>query len=284
MSIERLIIYWRSVIKKLFIITLASVGVISVILPVLAMASSTSRGFYSNDPNIKTGMAVSLKTSSSDNRQEVELANRGNKDKYVGITTTKEASSIAIGNNSTNVYVVTSGQAYALATDLNGQIKAGDPLSISPINGVLMKAETGETHVVGIALVDFDPEDAKNQQVSRANGSIIDAKINRLKIETDVRTKALASDKSEPFLLLFGRSLTGKQVSQWQIVAAMIILFIVLVVEGSIIYGATHSTIQAIGRNPLAKKAVYRQYVRVLVTALLILLFGGISIYAILWA
>lgn len=229
-------------------------------------------------------MAVSLKNNSTSSNQEVEIATKDNKDKYVGIITTKEASSIAIGSSSTNVYVVIGGQALALATDINSLIKAGDSLSISPIDGVLMKADINETHVVGTAMQDFDQGGAKTQQLRQSDGTNIDAKVNYLKIETGVRTKAQSADKSEPFLLLFGRSLTGKQVSQWQIVAAMVVLFIVLIVEGSIIYGATHSTIQAIGRNPLAKKAVYRQYVRVLVTALLILLFGGISIYAILWA
>lgn len=271
-------------ILKKFSKALIIVGGVSVILPVLVMASNISRGFYSKDPNIKPGHAVSLKFNNTNDVQEIELSTRVNRDKFVGITTTKDASSVAISNNTTNIYVITSGQAYAIAADINGQIKSGDPVSISPLDGVIMKSDQDEAHVIGIALEDFNQDNAKKQQVQQSNAPNRDVYINTVKIELGVRTKALASDKSEPFLLLFGRSLTGKEVSQWQIVSALVILFIVLVVEGSIIYGATHSTIQAIGRNPLATKVVYRQYVRVLITALLILVFGGISIYAILWA
>jgi hypothetical protein len=63
-----------------------------------------------------------------------------------------------------------------------------------------------------------------------------------------------------------------------------LIFFFLILVEGAIVYGATSSTIAAVGRNPLAKKIVYRQLFQVALIMLIIFGFGMSAIYALLYA
>ena len=231
-------------------------------------------------------MAASLSEKSTPDNQLIEQANREKKAKFVGIVTTKDANSLTLSDEDSTVFVTISGEITALAADINGSIKKADFLTLSSLNGLVMKADGGETNIIGTALEDFSSSDAKTQLITDESGHRRNVNINALRIEVtpinDVSEQAATSQK--PFLALFGQSITGKPVSQWQVISALLIFFVVLVVVGAVIYGAIHSTIEALGRNPLAHKVVYRQLLQVLIVVFIILVFGGIAVYAVLWS
>ncbi len=64
---------------------------------------------------------------------------------------------------------------------------------------------------------------------------------------------------------------------------ALIIFVIVLIAECSIIYGSVSSALTAFGRNPLAKKTIRSEMLRIIFVALGVLIIGMISVLAVLW-
>jgi hypothetical protein len=257
---------------------------VSVTIPGMVGGTSTGRGFSTHDNSLIIGMAASLNRDSTADNQFIEAADRDNKDLFVGIVTTKESNSLTLSTTGSNIFVTSEGEANGLASDINGAIKKGDHLTTSALKGIVMKADNDENAVIGTALQDFSISDARTQVVNDPKGKPHDVKINKLSVEVNVRNDLSNKQSQKPFLLLFGQSVTGKQVNQWQVIAALLIFFLILVVEGSVIYGATHSSIEAIGRNPLASKAVHRQTLQIFITMLIVLFFGVIIIYAVLWS
>jgi len=203
--------------------------------------------------------------------------------KFVGIVTTKDASLVTLTNQSASLYVARQGSTTAFVTDLNGSINKGDFLTASPLRGVLMRAGSEENRILGTALENFNQDTATTQELNDSAGRR-SVKVNSLKIELNPRSIAGTDEAKKPLLVLFGQSLTGKDVSQWQVFAALVVFLILLIAEGSIIYGAIHSSITSLGRNPLAKKAVYKQLLQVSGLVLLVFAFGLSTIYVLLWA
>lgn len=247
-------------------------------------AASISQGYVTEDVSLKVGMAAAISTTSTSQKQIIEAATRSNADRFVGITTTVDANLVNIKTKDMSVYVTTVGQAAVFATDLNGEIKRGDFLTLSPLKGVIMRADAEETNIIGLALEDFSITGAQSEEVNNSDGTTQTVRVDSISMEISPRDVVGGGGQKKPLLVLFGQSLTGKAVSQWQILSALVIFFILLIVEGSIVYGAVHSTIIALGRNPLARKAVYKQLLQVGGFVLIILVFGSAVIYAVLWA
>jgi hypothetical protein len=250
---------------------------------VKSQAISISQGYKTADKGLQTNMIAALGSESSDTNPIVERASESNRSKVVGIVTTLDASLLTLTSSEAKVHVATSGDALTYVADLNGSIKKGDFITISPISGVGMKASDTDTIIVGIALEAFNADTATPQQVSTTDGSGRTVLLNKIKVSVEPHDRGLDSAKDKPFLVLFGQSVTGKSVTQTQVMVALLIFFLLLVVEGSIIYGAVHSTIISIGRNPLARSALFKQLLQVSWLAMLVLIFGLGSIYAILW-
>ena len=80
-----------------------------------------------------------------------------------------------------------------------------------------------------------------------------------------------------------GKGLLGKKVGEIRVVIALILFLIVLIAEGAIIHGAISSAITALGRNPMARKTIIKEMVRVIFVAIIVLVIGLASIYMILW-
>ncbi len=262
----------------------AAVACLLVLLPAAsALAVSISKGYSTTDTSLKINMIASQTKNSSDGNELVERANNGNKGKVVGIVTTIDSSLITLSNSNAQVYVTTSGDADVYVSDLNGDIKQGDYIVVSPLTGIGMKAADSDTQVVGAALEDFNKDKAITQKVSTKEGSERTVLINKVKINVDPHDRSLDAAEQKPYLVLFGQSITGKTVTQAQVIVALVIFFLLLIVEGSIIYGAIHSSIISVGRNPLARTALFKQLFQVSWLAFIVLLFGLGSIYIILW-
>ena len=79
-----------------------------------------------------------------------------------------------------------------------------------------------------------------------------------------------------------GEAITGKSVSTIRLYVALVILLVTVFITGSLLYGGVRSSLIAIGRNPLAKGAVARGLVQVIILGVIIFVLGLFSIYLIL--
>lgn len=254
-----------------------------IMLAVIQPATALAKGYSSDDSDLKPGMVVALSQSSTADKPKVERAALDRETKVIGVTTTPDEQLVTVASGENQVFVQTTGEAVVFVSDLNGNVKNGDLLAPSPLLGILMKADESTAPIVGIALQDFDSVPSETQSIDE-NGAKKDVKIARIKINLDhmaaSNQQASATDSS---LERLGRAVVGKDVGELQVLAAVVIFLIVLVAEGGIIYGAISSAITALGRNPMAKKIIQREMIRVVFIAVVVLGLGVASIYAILW-
>lgn len=268
-------------LKLLFTALSVCLGLLGFItIPV--MASGISQGYQTQDDSLRVGMAAALSSQSSEQSRLVEPVTQTNSDKFVGVITTVEDNLVNLSDEVAEVLVSTAGQVPVLASDMNGSVARGDYLSVSPLKGVLMKASPGgSSRVVAIALQNLDEATTEEKQITTSTGNRT-VRVGKMMAELSNNATSTQAEEGS-FLVVAGESLTGKAVNQYQVIAALVIFAIILIVEGSIIYGAIHSTMSALGRNPLAKKAVFKQLLQVSWIAVMVLVVGFGAIYLILW-
>lgn len=269
--------------KRTSAVTVVLFVIVAVLLVPSVLAASISRGYNTSDNELVVGMATSLSEDSTPDNPLVERASTSNKDKFVGITTTREASSVTVTNKTSEVIVTTQGNVKTLVSNINGEVKKGDLLTPSPIKGFLMKTDGGDPLIVGVALEDFVLETSNTEKVHREDGSEAEVKIGAISADVLPPKNQVSPEDDRSSLVTFVKNFTGKDVARWKIFASALIFFALLVTEGAIIYSAVHSTIGALGRNPLARNAIYKQLLQVVIIALAILTFGGVILYTLLW-
>jgi hypothetical protein len=270
----------RYIIDHLATVCLAVAGAFLLLMSV-AGAQAISRGYATDDTGLKPGMVVRLSPASTAEKPKVERASLDDLNQVIGVATTIEGSVVTIASKNGQVYVETSGEVDAYVSDLNGTIQKGDVLTVSPLKGILAKANEGSPILFGIALEDAEGKQTESYTVASNEGSkqVAVTKI-RINLDRKAANNAVRADSS---LERLGRSVTGKDVGEIRVVIALIIFFMVLVAEGGILYGAVSSAITALGRNPLAKGIIKRELIRVMFIALLVLLIGLAAVYGVLW-
>lgn len=271
----------RLVWKKGFVI--AFVGFFSgfLALPLLADAQSFAKGYKTTDSGLKPGMAVKLSSDSTPDNPTVERATNQDISKLVGVATEPTENLVTISSGEQQVYVQSSGEVSAFVSTLNGSVKKDDGLTLSPLKGLLARADES-TAIVGTALEDFPADQAETQTIQTDKGSST-VQIAKMTINLGEKVSTTpATGPSNTALSRLGQLIVGKEVGDLQVVVALIIFLIVLVTEGSIIYGAVTSGITSIGRNPMAKGIIRKELIKVLIIALLVLLVGLGAVQAVL--
>lgn len=268
-NLKNRIISWKVLAALAGFVFLAAVQV-----PVSAIA----RGYATADSGLQTGMVAAL---SVDANSSVERASQESSDRVVGIVTTFDNSLVTVGSGTSKVLVDNEGQVDAYVSDINGAIKQGDLLVLSPLKGILMKSGDAPATVIGIA--GGTPERTSPysyQDRSQAK----ETQIAKIKVNLNQQGSANGSVlRSDSALAKLGRYLVGKDVGETRVLIALILFVIVLVAEGSIIYGAVSSAVTSLGRNPLARKIIQAEMARVVAVAIGVLLVGLGAVYSILW-
>lgn len=244
--------------------------------------AAINRGYGTDDTALKPGFVVALSEDSSSDEPKVERASADQINRVVGVVNNVDNSLITISSGEQAVYVESSGEVDAFVTDAGGDIRRGDFLTLSPLRGILAKA-TPNQPIVATALEDFVDDNAQSYTVQSETGTT-EVLVKQLRINIDQKSASSQEAEDTSSLQRLGRSLTGKDVGDVRVLIAIAIFFIVMVVEGTIIYGAISSSIISLGRNPLARGAIKSELVRVLFVTLAVLLLGVVAIYAILWA
>ena len=268
-------------LKRLFLCqALCTVLLVFAFMPSL---SALSRGYQTNDTDLKPGMIVMLSGTNSADNPDVERATPEGVDRIIGVATTVDASVATIASSSQSIYVETGGDVLTYVSDIQGEVHKGDLLTISSLRGIAAKASSGSPYIIGVATEDAN--NAKNQEthtIQTKNGEQ-QTKIGLIKVNIDSRGKTwgqLSGGSSS--LKQLGRAVSGKDVSQARVLLALVLFFVVMTAEGSILYGAISSGILSLGRNPLAKKVILREVGRVVFVAFFVLTFGLGAVYTIL--
>lgn len=228
--------------------------------PLSAAESSFSQGFTS-DTELQIGTVVSLGA----NGRSVEKSSVDAADKMVGVIT-KGAVIEVFDANQREVQVATGGRTLALVSDINGDIAAGDKLTISPINGVGMATDSNG-YIFGTAQADFNAAQAiTSQQVTTKSGEVQTVRVGLLPVQVAVMLYDFDQENSilPQFLTDFANAIAGKEVSILRISVALAVLFIGTLSIGLILVSAVRSSIVSIGRNPLAARAVHKGLFQVL--------------------
>lgn len=249
----------------------------------ISQVSAIARGYPTNDKGLGTGMVAAL---SEEGDSGVERADQNNSKRIVGVVTTSDSSSVTLASGTSQVLVESEGDVEAYVSDISGDIKRGDLLALSSFKGILMKAKEGHVGtVIGVAAEDSDSvgqEDATHYSYLES-GVNKSTSIVKIRINLNKQASVAGAQAAPSALSKIGESVTGKQVSDIRVLAALIIFILVMIAEGGIIYGAVTSAITALGRNPLARKTIRREMTRVIVVAIGVLALGLGAVYGVLW-
>ncbi len=221
-----------------------------------AAASANISHSYQATGTVTSGALVGLDTSHSGFVQE---ANSGNGAHLLGVAVANNDSLLAVDPTTGRVQVATSGNANALVSTVNGSIKVGDPIAVSPFDGIGMEAEAGD-HIVGLAQTAFNSttSGAVSQQVTDKSGHKSTIQVGYVRVSVAIGVDSVSGTTGLNSLQQFAQNLTGHAVSLPRVILSLIIAIVALIALMSLIYASIYGSIVSIGRNPLAKFAVFR--------------------------
>lgn len=252
---------------------------LSAAVPTLAeQGAAISSGFRSTDTDLVQGSLVS---TLADDATAIELATLNSSSRLVGVVSS--AALIKLAQDQTyDVQVVTGGSILGLVSDINGNIRAGDKITISPIDGVGMLA-TDDGHIVGTALQSFDFSTASERQVLDKNGATKTIHIGATPIQVSTAYYIAPTNQFiPPFLNSIANDIAGRPVSTTRIVLAMVLLLLAFSSILALIYTSVKAGMISLGRNPLAAKVINRGFVSAAIITLLIMSAAALMTYLVL--
>jgi hypothetical protein len=266
---------------RFFIGGLAATIVTLVALTPASASSANISHSFSAGANIPNGSLVSLDPAHSN---FVEPANSQNGSQLLGVAVASNDSLLAIDPGSGQVQVATSGTANALVSTLNGPVIVGDQISVSPFNGIGMKATLG-SHVIGLAQTAFNANTSGSttQQITDKRGRSSQIFIGYVRLNIAIGTANTQAANSEVSgLQKFAQNLTGHTVSTARIVVSLVIALVAFLALVTLIYASIYGGIISIGRNPLAKYAISRSVASVLGMVILVAIVASTTIFFLL--
>ena len=244
--------------------------------PAGASSANVSQ-FYHTSGAVTNGSLVSLDPKRSN---YVEPANTDNGAQLLGVAVANNDSLLAVdsSNSSAGVQVATDGNALALVSTLNGDINAGDQIAVSPFNGVGMKALSG-SRVIGLAQTSFNKasQGAVTQTVTGKGGQKASLQIGYIRVSIAIGTD-ISPDANLSSLQRLAKSLTGRTVSTLRVTMSLIVASVALAALVTLTYASIYGSIISVGRNPLAKYAIFRSLISVLALAAITATLAGLTI------
>lgn len=238
--------------------------------------NAISQGFKV-ETAVTDGILVSIDPEASDT---VQVATTESASRLIGVIATNALVTLSEGTQ--QAQVVISGTAWTRVSDINGPVKTGDHITISPINGIGMKA-TSEGQIVGIAQSGLDSQTSQTQQVTDRSGQSHQVHIGYVPVQIGTAYyTAPSSGVLPPFVQNLLNAIAGKPVGLMRAIIVLVLVLVGGISIAVIIYASARSSIASIGRNPLASKAIFRGLAQVGIYALSILGFTLLLAYLIL--
>ncbi|TAK89156.1 hypothetical protein EPO04_03595 [Patescibacteria group bacterium] len=241
--------------------------VVTLALAAPAVVAAAISQSYRGDQQIAIGALVASKGDSSD---QVELADSSNADKLVGAVVGGSDTALNLSNPGDQVQVASNGLTKVIVTDLQGDITSGTQIAPSSIKGVGAKA-TSATKVIGVAqkAAEYGGQTAT---VSDSSGKSKQVKIGTAEVLLQIAYYSPPQSNTQvpQFLQQVANSVAGREVTTWRVITSFIILMAAIIVITVLLFSSVHSTLTAIGRNPMAQVKIYRGLLRVVLAAVAI--------------
>lgn len=245
-------------------------------------AQGVTRG-YGADETLQRGMIVGTK---QDDPDKVEPINIDQIDRILGVVVSANESPITLSGEQDEVFVATDGRHYVLVSDQNGEIRTGDYVTVSSINGIGMLATYQESEILGRAVDNFDGKSniVGNSVLTDTGGGRRSVNIGRIQVDVGITNNPLAKSAAvtPEWLGKLGQAIAGKSLSPARIYISAAIFLIGAFIAGAILYAGIRSSIIAIGRNPLSKKSILRGLLQVIFTSLIVFIISVVGVYLLL--
>lgn len=246
------------------------------------LAAQTLNQGYKSDETLQQGMLVREKPGDN---SKVEPLSQSTIQDLKGVVVGKNDSPVVIASEDQTVFVASSGRYDALVSDENGEIKPGDYISASSLEGIGMKATDKQPIVLGRAVASFKGSgDAIGSSTIQANNK----RVNFGRIQTDIAIAANPLQRKSPqdtvpsILKDVSKSVAGRPVSNARIWLASIVFVATSIVTGIMLYGGARSSLLALGRNPLSKSSIIRGLMQVVVLGMIVFICGIFGVYLLL--
>lgn len=244
---------------------------------------------YAADTALQVGTVVQLVGGGT---TKVAAATAKNLGGMYGVVVDPHELSLTISNSSlaNEASVATSGTYKALVSTQNGTVKQGDYLTMSAIDGVIMKAGTyDDQHMVfGRAAGSFDGKTSSlgNATLKDTTGATNQTVAIGL-IPVTISIQRNPNEKSTktnlpPFLQKLGQAIADKPVGPLRMYLSIAITGLSIIVAITTLYSGVRNSIISIGRNPLSKKSIFRGLLEIILTTFLILIIGLFAVYLLL--
>ena len=236
---------------------------------------------FTSDQILEKGSLVSL---SQDNPKKVELATVSNSEYLIGVVNESDSNVVTYAKNSGEVKVSVSlaGETEVFVSDANGEIKKGEFIGASWLEGVGMKSITNDKQkLLGVAVEDFSLSDSSNY-------GVIDTSNGPKDINIDTVTVRLFDKEGSEELTKVGglegflSSLAGKEVSFLKVMAGSLIFLMSVVVAGFFASSSIRGSFVSIGRNPMASASIYRSLLHVTMVSVIVIVIGTTLSYVVL--
>jgi hypothetical protein len=250
------------------------------LLAAVPALAALSQGFPA-DSNIPAGSIVAL---AADGSGKVVAATPALGDRAIGVVVEAGDSSLSLGAPSGQVQVITSGQATVFVSTAGGDIKSGDVIGLSPVAGVGMKATTSG-RIIGIAQASFSASSPGAQSSTVGSGNATkQVALGEIPIQVGVTSYAVQTPATGVVGLVqnFANTIAGKPVAELRLIIGGAILLAAIISATVLLYSAVRNSIIAIGRNPLARGAVYRSLAQILLVVAVILAVAGVAVYLVI--
>jgi hypothetical protein len=265
-------------------IALTIVSLMAVLLAVPLLAQSVTQA-YSTDSVLRRGMIVGL---NAQNLRKVETISSDQYEQMHGVVVGSNDSAILLDSETETIYVATTGRVSVLVNNQNGNIAAGDYVTVSAVSGIGMKASSSDQVVLGKAIESYDANNT-NQVISTvtvkdSNNQEKQLGIGQILVDINIsKNPLLATDNSLPSILRKASELiAGRPVSSVRVYISLAVLAVASIIAGSLLYSAVRSSLIAIGRNPLSKKMIMRSVMQVFFISAMIFLSGAFGVYLLL--
>jgi hypothetical protein len=275
--------------RKRSLVGLATVLVSVLMLSAAATAASKApvTQSFDTDAGIQKGMIVRL--DAKDKGKVDALTFAESKHMYGVVVAANDAAlSLTSDTNSPQSYVATYGTYDVLVSTQNGPISPNDFISISNIDGIGMKADEAELAIIGRAQNSFNGNSnvVSTTELSDQSGHKTKVSIGLVKVEIAVQNNPLHSaglpSQLTQFLNKLGYAIGDRPVQPARLYLGILLLIITAVIAGVLLFSGVRNTMVSVGRNPLAKKAIFKSLIQVVLTALIVFIIGIFAVYLLL--
>jgi len=264
-----------------FLVGLALVGCLVAGLFGTVLAQTVNQGYNSDQP-LQKGMLVAAK---SDDQTKVEPVNKDSIERLKGVVVQQNDSPVTLSGAGQNVFVATSGIYDAIVSNENGEIKKGDYITISSLDGIAMKAGDSQAMVLGTANADFNGKDGSIGSTEDPNTKqkVTFARIPvAISVNRNPMLKEEQGNSIPKVLQKVSVTVAGKKVNTARVWLATAVFLGTAFVVGVMLYSGARSSLISVGRNPLSKTVIIRGLLQVVIVSLIVFITGMFGVYLLL--